>query len=1071
MGGRGEVAQEPRLVERGPEPAHLAARRLDARRDLGGIPLSRGEERARGEVAIGVAGRLCRVLLGGLEQRAQLIPAAQAGQRRPDDPRVRAKHQALDAEAAEVLPQRLGERERLLESAQVEHQVRVEHPCEEPETQTVLGVDRLQLGDRRLQGPQRVKWPSGPEVHVERARDGGVAPVDLGPLPAGQGERRRELVPRLGEAASVAVGGGQEDAHHRQHRRIGRDAVAIALARLPAPSRAGPRRDHGLLETDDRRRRPRMVSRVDQALDRLLGLGERGLMARAVQQQPDLGEDDRRAVLPERPRDRVEPSGERLALRGQDHPLRDRLDRIHRGLLLPGLEQVAHDLRRLTLSRPPCGRPPMPLAQPLRLALAQASLQERLEEMVVAIPLPLGGQADREQVPAHEPPRDVGGVRAPADRGRQLGGEPPEHGGVEQELLNLRRLPGDDLLGQVVELRRAQAGRGGVPGLGREDQARGPPLGAVVEPGDGVVVRLHSQRADQLGGLAEVEREPVLTDLDDPESPETRQRERQGGAAGKGQVGVGRQMVHEHAEAVERRRRQQVHVVEHEHEVVGHRLDDLVAEVGHGLLRRASGLHPSAEAREALPDALGHVRQQGARIAHARVAGAPHPDAVGGLERLGQQGGLPVAGARHDRHQPALEALLKRGDQLGAVHAVGRKPWRQEPGSQHAAGGRAGGPRARRRSFRRCVPRHLVGGDGLLQALQRQRSEGPEVVLASRADQSAHELGREDLPSLRHVAQPARDHDGRAEVVVLVADRLAHVEAHPDHQGLVRPLIVVLTCRLLHRHGAGDGLDRAAEDDHEAVAQRLDLLSATGPHGLAQELEVRLPDALGAGVAEPVQDLGGAHEVGEQQRDHLRRGPRDLRNPFTCSRRSHPAPRLADGASLARPDPNGSARSGTLPVAEQRTEARVANDFEVVMDMAAPPDAVWALAGDPGRIGEWFAPVAACEMDGDVRTVTMGNGAVLVERVERDDPARAYSYSVLSGIPGLTSHRATLRVVEAPAARGRCGARPPPRRSRATTRVPARRSDDGRSRAPARRGGGPRNGLSAAVVAIPRRAG
>ena len=121
-------------------------------------------------------------------------------------------------------------------------------------------------------------------------------------------------------------------------------------------------------------------------------------------------------------------------------------------------------------------------------------------------------------------------------------------------------------------------------------------------------------------------------------------------------------------------------------------------------------------------------------------------------------------------------------------------------------------------------------------------------------------------------------------------------------------------------------------------------------------------------------------------------------------------------------------------------EARVANDFEVGVDVAAPPDVVWALAGDPGRIGEWFAPVTACEMDGDVRTVTMGSGAVLVERVERDDPARAYSYSVLSGIPGLTSHRATLRVVEAPAARGCCGARPPPRRSRATTSSPGSRA-------------------------------
>lgn len=93
----------------------------------------------------------------------------------------------------------------------------------------------------------------------------------------------------------------------------------------------------------------------------------------------------------------------------------------------------------------------------------------------------------------------------------------------------------------------------------------------------------------------------------------------------------------------------------------------------------------------------------------------------------------------------------------------------------------------------------------------------------------------------------------------------------------------------------------------------------------------------------------------------------------------------------------------------------MANDFEVGVDVAAPPEAVWPLAGDPGRVGEWFAPVAACEMDGDTRTATMGSGAVLVERiVDRDDAARTYSYTVLSGIPGLTSHRATLRVVEAP---------------------------------------------------------
>ncbi len=93
----------------------------------------------------------------------------------------------------------------------------------------------------------------------------------------------------------------------------------------------------------------------------------------------------------------------------------------------------------------------------------------------------------------------------------------------------------------------------------------------------------------------------------------------------------------------------------------------------------------------------------------------------------------------------------------------------------------------------------------------------------------------------------------------------------------------------------------------------------------------------------------------------------------------------------------------------------MANDFEVGVDVAADPDAAWALAGDPVGIRDWFAPVQEITLDGDVRTVTMGNGAQLTERlVDRDDAARTYSYVVLSGIPGLTSHKATIRVEEAP---------------------------------------------------------
>lgn len=93
----------------------------------------------------------------------------------------------------------------------------------------------------------------------------------------------------------------------------------------------------------------------------------------------------------------------------------------------------------------------------------------------------------------------------------------------------------------------------------------------------------------------------------------------------------------------------------------------------------------------------------------------------------------------------------------------------------------------------------------------------------------------------------------------------------------------------------------------------------------------------------------------------------------------------------------------------------MANDFEVGVDVAVPPGAAWALVGDPSRVCEWFTAAVECTVEGDERRVTLGNGASLVERlVGRDEAGREYSYVVESGIPGLTSHRATVRVVEAP---------------------------------------------------------
>ena len=96
----------------------------------------------------------------------------------------------------------------------------------------------------------------------------------------------------------------------------------------------------------------------------------------------------------------------------------------------------------------------------------------------------------------------------------------------------------------------------------------------------------------------------------------------------------------------------------------------------------------------------------------------------------------------------------------------------------------------------------------------------------------------------------------------------------------------------------------------------------------------------------------------------------------------------------------------------------MANHFSRSVDIAVPADEAWALVGDPAGVGSWFGAVAECRMEDDVRIATMRSGAVLRERiVEHDDQERRYSYTVLEGIPNLTSHLATLSVAPGD---GRC---------------------------------------------------
>jgi hypothetical protein len=97
------------------------------------------------------------------------------------------------------------------------------------------------------------------------------------------------------------------------------------------------------------------------------------------------------------------------------------------------------------------------------------------------------------------------------------------------------------------------------------------------------------------------------------------------------------------------------------------------------------------------------------------------------------------------------------------------------------------------------------------------------------------------------LAQPARDDHRGAEVVRLLAQRLAGVQ--PDAQP--EPLAGgAPPRRLLHRHGGAYGVGSRGEHGHQPVAQPLHLLAAVGRCRLPEQAVVGLEDTLRPLVAD-----------------------------------------------------------------------------------------------------------------------------------------------------------------------------------------------------------------------------
>ena len=81
----------------------------------------------------------------------------------------------------------------------------------------------------------------------------------------------------------------------------------------------------------------------------------------------------------------------------------------------------------------------------------------------------------------------------------------------------------------------------------------------------------------------------------------------------------------------------------------------------------------------------------------------------------------------------------------------------------------------------------------------------------------------------------------------------------------------------------------------------------------------------------------------------------------------------------------------------------------VRIDRPAPD--VWALAGDPTRLHEWFPGIVACTVDGNHRVITTAAGLPIPEEIlVQDDTQRRFQYRITT--PMFKHHRGTIDVLD-----------------------------------------------------------
>ncbi len=86
--------------------------------------------------------------------------------------------------------------------------------------------------------------------------------------------------------------------------------------------------------------------------------------------------------------------------------------------------------------------------------------------------------------------------------------------------------------------------------------------------------------------------------------------------------------------------------------------------------------------------------------------------------------------------------------------------------------------------------------------------------------------------------------------------------------------------------------------------------------------------------------------------------------------------------------------------------------WQRTIDVDAPASATWDLVGDPASVPRWYPKYETADVTGRKRILRNADGGELVETLDdRDDAARRYSYTVISGAP-VSSYHASFEVQE-----------------------------------------------------------